>query len=131
MKRIILDTNSLMIPLQFRVDIFSEIDRVCNFNYTLCIFRQTIDELKGIIERNEKGRKAAQFALKLINSKNIDIIDSERKGVDSLILENADENTIVATQDKELKKQLIKRGIAMIVLRQKKYLKLIEGKLYK
>ena len=71
MKKIIIDTNFLMIPIQFRVDIFSEIDRICNFNYKLFIFEQSINELKNIIEKQTgKNKKAAQFALKLIKLKN-------------------------------------------------------------
>ena len=132
MKRIILDTNFLVIPIQFRVDIFSEISRICSFNYKLCIFEQTISELKNIIEKQPvKSKKAAQFALKLIKIKNIKIIKSEKKDVDSLILENLGNNTIVATQDIELKRQLLKKGASVIILRQKKYLELIERKLYK
>lgn len=125
MKKIIIDTNFLMIPLQFRVDIFSEIDRICNFNYKLFIFEESINELKNIIEKQTgKNRKAAQFALKLVKLKNINLIKSEKKNVDSLILENASKDTIVATQDVLLKKKLLKKGASVIILRQKKYLQL-------
>ena len=127
MKKIILDTNFLLIPLQFRVDIFSEINRICNFNYKLFIFESTIDELKNIME-NQRGisKKAAQFALKLIKLKNIEIIESEKKDVDSLILDNLAKDSIIATQDIQLKKQLLEKGASVIILRQKKYLQLIK-----
>ena len=127
MKKIILDTNFLLIPLQFRVDIFSEISRICNFNHRLYIFDKTIDELRGIIEQQSvKNKKAAQFGLKLIKFKNIRILKSEQKDVDSLILQHLDADTIIATQDIPLKRELIKKGVSMIILRQKKYLQLIE-----
>ena len=132
MKNIIIDTNFLMIPLQFRVDIFSEFNRICNFNYKLFIFEQSISELKNIIEKQTgKSKKAAQFALKLIKLKNIGIIKSEKEDVDALILNNLSKDTIIATQDMLLKKELLKRGASVIILRQKKYLQLIERKLYK
>ena len=127
MRRIIIDTNFLMVPWQFRVDIFSEIRRICDFNYELFIFEQTISELKNIMEKSSgKGKKAAQFALKLIKLTNIQIIESEKKDVDSLILKNADVSDIIATQDTHLKTELIKKKISVIILRQKKYLMLIE-----
>ena len=128
MNRIIIDTNFLMIPGQFRVDIFSEFSRICNFNYGLFIFEQSIDELKNTVRNAKKGRdkKAAQFALKLIKLKNINLIKSENKDVDSLILENADNDTVVATQDILLRKSLLKKQVSVIILRQKKYLQLIE-----
>ena len=42
--KIILDTNFLMIPSMFKVDIFSEIERICDFKYELCIVDKTLDE---------------------------------------------------------------------------------------
>ncbi|HLC59945.1 MAG TPA: DUF188 domain-containing protein [Candidatus Nanoarchaeia archaeon] len=132
MKKIILDTNFLMIPWQFRVDIFSEFDRICNFNYKLYIFEEAINELKNIASSSRgKDKKAAEFALKLIKLKNINLIKTEKKDVDSLILENAKEDDFVATQDMQLKRELVKKGISLIVLRKKKYLILNERKLYK
>ena len=77
-----------------------------------------------------KNKKAAQLALKLIKLKDIQIIKSEEKDVDSVILENLDNEIIVATQDILLKKELLQKGASVIILRQKKYLNLIE-KLYK
>ena len=105
MKKIILDTNFLLIPLQFRVDIFSEISRICNLNYRLYIFNETIDELRNIIEtQSAKHKKAAQFALKLIKLKNIGILKSEQKDVDNAILDSVGSDTIVATQDAQVKR---------------------------
>ena len=131
MEKIILDTNFLMIPIQFRVDIFSELNRICNFNYELFVFDQTINELKSIIVKDSKHKRAAQFALKLIKLKNIEIIKSENKDVDTLILENLSKDMTVATQDINLRKELLKKGASVILLRQKKYLELVERKLYK
>ena len=126
MKKIILDTNFLLIPLQFRVDIFSEFNRICNFNYKLYIFEQSINELRNIMEKQPgKGKKAAQFALKLIKLKNIQAIKSDKEDVDSLILKNLDQDTIIATQDMNLKRELLKKSASLIILRQKKYLQLI------
>src|SRR3989344_5212736 len=125
MQKIIIDTNFLMIPIQFRVDIFSEIDRICNFNYKLHIFDKSIGELKNIIEKQTgKNKKAAQFALKLVKLKNIGIIRSEKGNVDALILSNLSKDTIVATQDMLLKKKLLEKNASLIILRQKKYLQL-------
>ncbi len=127
MKKVILDTNFLMIPLQFRVDIFSELNRICHFNYKLLVYWQTIEELKNVMQKQAgKNKKAAQFALKLIKLKNIEIIESEQKDVDSLILENLDKDTVVATQDIILKKEVLEKGSSVVILRKKKHLQLIE-----
>ena len=131
MKKIILDTNFLMIPLQFKVDIFSELERICSFNYKLYVFERSLDELNNIVEKQKgKSKNAAQFALKLIKLKDIGVLEAEGRSVDSIILKNADKDTVVATQDGLLKKKLLEKGVSVIILRQKKYLQLIE-KLYK
>ena len=132
MRKIILDTNFLLIPLQFRVDIFSELNRICNFNYKIFIFEQTINELKNIMEK-QKGadKKAAQFALKLVKLKNIGIIKSGETDVDELMLDSVNNDTILATQDIKLKKQLLEKGASVIILRQKKYLQFVKNYNYK
>ncbi len=132
MKKIIIDTNFLMIPWQFKVDIFSEFDRICQFNYQLYVFDETLNELENIAEKSKgKDKKAAQFALKLLKFKKIKTIKSGNKDVDLLILENTDKGTFIATLDKKLKKELLKNGHPVIILRQERYLQIIGGKLYK
>lgn len=129
MKKVIIDTNFLMIPYKFRVDIFSEINRICNFNYGLFIMEKTVEELKDIIKSQpQKDKKAAQFALKIIGLKNIGAIASKENDVDSAILQIAGKDIVVATQDGFLKRQLAEKGASVITMRQKKYLQYIEGK---
>ncbi|MBI3034263.1 nucleotide-binding protein [Candidatus Woesearchaeota archaeon] len=129
--KVILDTNFLLIPGQFGVDIFSEIRRICDFSHEICILDRTVDELRGIIAL-QKGRDkaAASLALQLVKSENARILDSKTaifKNVDKIILEIAcREKVVVATQDKLLKSGLAKLKTRVIVLRQKKYLKLEE-----
>ncbi len=122
MKKVILDTNFLLIPSQFKVDIFSEIDRICDFGYSLNILDKTFDELKKIVEKQKgKHRQAALLALKLIKAKKVKAIKTKKdEGVDDSLAALAKANdVIVATQDKLLKKRIKK---PVITLRQKKYL---------
>jgi rRNA-processing protein FCF1 len=127
MKKIILDSNFLMAVSQFKVDIFQEIKRIAEFKYELFIIDKTIDELESITEKQTgKNKAAAKLALSLIKLKKIKKIKTKAGNVDELIVKNSDKNTIVATQDMELKKILKERGVPLIVLRQKKYLMLID-----
>lgn len=124
---IIIDTNFLLIPFQFKVDIFTELEQ--GFNHRLCIIDKTLDELDDIMAQQKgKHREMAKMAKKLVEKKNIYIIKTDKlKNVDRILLERAEENQfMVATQDKELKIELKKKGIKIISLRQKKYLKLEE-----
>ena len=125
MRKILLDTNFLLVPYQFKVDIFSEIDRIIIAKYELIVLDKTVDELEKIV-KNQKGRdrEAAKFALKIIeNKKPIMIKAKSDKKTDDVILDYAiKEDYSVATQDKDLKRKLINHGIEVIVLRKKKFL---------
>jgi rRNA-processing protein FCF1 len=127
MKRIILDTNFLLIPYQFKVDIFSEIERICSFKYKLCVMDKTLDELDKIVkEQKGKNRHAAMLGVMLLAQKGAVKIKSKKKKVDDAIVEEASKgDCIVATQDAELKRKLKKKGISLIVLKQKSHLGLI------
>lgn len=127
MRIVIIDTNFLLIPLQFKVDIFSEFERVCRFHYKLCVLSESVRELEGITQ-NQKGKskKAAEFALKLVRLKKIHVIETEKGYVDSLILEIAKKEDIVATQDAELRRKLAAKGISVIHLRSRQFLEMIE-----
>ena len=126
MKKIVLDTNFLLIPGQFKVDIFSELQRICHFNYELCIYEGSMDELKNITKAGSgRDKSAAKLALQLIRAKNIKIIKSDEKYIDLAILDNAGRDSIIATQDIQLKKKLLEKGSSVVILRQKKYLRLV------
>ena len=129
MRKIILDTNFLLIPAQFRVDIFSEIHRIMETKYELCIIDKTLDELESIkAEQKQKHRRAAKLALELIKAKDIKTIETEKnKNVDQLILDTINKDDyLVATQDKLLKAKIKQKKVKIITLRQKKRL-IIEG----
>jgi|SRR3989344_2157775 len=117
MKKIIFDTDFLLSAVKFKVDILSELNRICDFNYTVNVLDKTIEELKG-----KKGEK---LALGLIKARGINIVKIEAKNtVDELLLKLGAENKeiIVATQDRALKENLKNRRIPCITIRQKKYL---------
>ena len=50
--KVVLDTNFLMIPHQFGVDIFTELKNVMPYVYELIVFDKTIDELQAIKKRS-------------------------------------------------------------------------------
>ncbi len=121
MKKIILDTNFLLIPFQFKVDIFSEIERLCSFTHKIAMFDTAVGELEKIA-REQKGRDklAASIALQLVRHKCIEIIKSKAGlSVDDMTVEYAGKDTIVATQDSGLKKRLREKGVGIISLRGK------------
>jgi rRNA-processing protein FCF1 len=129
MKTIILDTNFLLIPATHNLDIFAEIDRIMKEPYELCIMKETVKELERIVkEQPGKSSDSAKIALKLINIRGIKQKSLNMAGhsmsVDEEIVYTANADTIVATQDRELKEKLTNKGIQLIILRGKKHLEL-------
>ncbi len=135
---VLLDTNFLLIPAQFGVDIFAELQRLCDFNYKVAVLEDTVKELEGIMAdktASAKNRKAAGLGVQLIKAKGVRVISApsgERKvfkSTDKAILEFAvagnrlaDKSVIVATQDKDLRKSLRVHGVGVIILRQMQHL---------
>lgn len=131
LKKILLDTNILLAVYQFHVDIFSEIDRICHFNYKIYILDKTVEELENIVQKQKgKHKEAAKIALQLLKIKDIEVIPTKKRGrTDDLIAEYASkEGFIVATQDKDLKTKLIHLNVTLIVLRKMKFLALANDK---
>jgi len=120
MKKIILDTNFLTIPYQFKVDIFEEIERLMEENYELVTLDKVVEELKKI--KRGKDAVAAKIGLELIKKKDIKVINTDVNKVDNAIVKLADENTIVATNDKNLRKNLKNKNIKTFYLRSKKHI---------
>ena len=112
-KQIILDTNFLIYCAKYKIDFFSEIDRICYFQYKLTILDKTIKELEKVKPKELK-------LIKIFISK-IEIIESSGNKVDDALAEYSKKGFIIATQDKELKDKLKSE---VIVIRKKKYLEL-------
>ncbi|NJE08976.1 nucleotide-binding protein [Thermococcus sp. M39] len=135
MKRVWLvlpDTNFLLIPGQFGVDIISELNRILDVKFEIAVPNIVLDEL-NVIERKAKGRDlmAVRMAKKLVERfKVIEIGKFGEKPTDMQIYEFAvnTPNVVVCTNDKLLKKKLREKGIPVVYLRQKKILEL-EGML--
>lgn len=116
MKKVIFDTNFLLYLIKFKIDYNQELNRICDFNYKICILDKTLDELKKLKELE------AKIALKY--SEKFEIIKTiDNKKVDDILVDIASQETIIATQDQELKSRIRKKTKYIIIIRQKKYLK--------
>lgn len=123
MKYVILDTNILMASEEFSFNIFSELNRLLDFQYKLITLKPVVEELKKISKNKGKKGVAAKVGLKLL--KDVKIIDVNSKNADKVILKFAKENdALVCTNDKELKNKLKEKGINIIYLRSKDHLEL-------
>ncbi|MEK6874914.1 MAG: PIN domain-containing protein [Nanoarchaeota archaeon] len=125
MRRIIIDTNMLLVPIQFKLDIFNQINQICTFNYDLCIVDKTITELDQIIQQGKLlDRRAARVAKLLVEQKKVKILDTTNTKADDAITELSKPGIIIATNDRLLKQRAKQKGAQILTLRQKKYLML-------
>lgn len=117
--KVIIDTNGLMIPGQFGIDIFSELKRL-GFDSYLVVWASVKELEKIYTEGRGKDRAAARIALSLMDKCTI----IEKNGfVDDIIIDMAvDENAAVLTNDVELKKRLCSKGVTIVHLRGKTHL---------
>lgn len=131
-KKIILDTNFLLIPMQFNKDIFVMLSDHCHYAYELCVVSKTIEELKSLESRKglkQKDRLAAKIALKLIEHKQLKILKLPEDTLvdigtaDDEIIEFARlHEVIVATQDKALRDTLKKGKVKVLCFRKMQYI---------
>ncbi len=120
--KVIIDTNGFMIPVQFNVDIFQELERL---GYDECIVPSAvINELTNLIKKCKgNDRMAAKVGLSL--SRRCKLMES--KGfADDVILELAiSTGASVLTNDVLLNDRLRAKGISVLRLRQKKILDIV------
>src|SRR3989344_5874823 len=123
--KIYLDTTFLLIPAQFKVDIFEEIERLMDKPYELYVFDKSLKELEDLEKKGGKLKQEVKLTKILLKSKALNIVPLPfgAKTVDEGLLSLTD--SIVATKDMALKRQLAAKHTKMIVLRQKKYLMMV------
>ena len=125
-REVFIDTNFFMIPFQFNIDILEEFKRILP-NYKLVTTKFVLNELNGL-KNNSKGkvRLAAGLGLKIAQSDEIEVRDiplNEGESVDDALIRIS---KVLATNDANLRKKAKKKGIPLVILRQRKYLA-VEG----
>jgi rRNA-processing protein FCF1 len=129
---VIPDTNFLLVPGQFGVDIIGELNRVLDVRFRIAVPNVVLRELE-VIERKSRGKDlmAIRMAKKLAERfETLDIGRFGERPIDDQIFEFAVKNkrVIVCTNDKGLKRRLREKGVPVVYLRSKKILEL-EGML--
>jgi rRNA-processing protein FCF1 len=128
--KVILDSNALFVPLQFKIDIFEELPKLFNTNSELILLSPIKDELERLsMEGTTKVQKDASFALKLAEKCRLVEINETEGSPDNIIVEVASEwRCPVFTNDVVLRKRLRDINVPVIYVRQKSRLE-IEGRL--
>jgi len=127
MKTILIDTNFLVECAKNRIDIHSELTRILDTSFEVAILDRTLEELDVIISRGKKEGQYARLVKTILMTKKVTVIPTEGGHTDTLLLEKADENNIVATMDKELKRKLKKKGQTVVIIRGEKRLEVVRA----
>jgi rRNA-processing protein FCF1 len=129
--KVILDSNAFFVPLQFKIDIFEELQTLLNVKFETVLLSPILKELETIAEKGSpKMRKQASCALKL--AEKCAFLEIEEKiacSPDDAILEVARKcNCLVFTNDRKLRKRLRNISVPVIYVRQKSHLE-IDGRI--
>lgn len=125
--KVIADSNVLFVPLQFKMDIFSELRQVLNRNFELVLLSPVKRELETLAEKSSpKMRKNAAFALSLAEKCIfVKVPECAQEPTDDAIVRIAREwKAPVFTNDKLLRKRLRDINVPVIYLREKSRLEI-------
>ena len=105
--KVIMDSNALFAPLQFKIDIFDELERILNRRFELILLSSVKCELQILAENGSpKTRRMADYALKLAENFRYVRVDDEASAqdVDDMIVRTAAEWKVpVFTNDVQLR----------------------------
>ncbi len=118
---VVLDTNFLLVPFQFRIDILKELDFLVDVSHHYVVSSRTVRELEAIGKAVGKNGMAARLALKMLeaNRGKIKIIESPMEVDDWIVEYSKAERAIVCTNDSFLRKRLKEAGVKVAAMKSK------------
>jgi len=125
--KVILDSNTLFVPLQFKIDIFDCLEQLLERSFELILLSPIKRELEALARKGSpKMRKNASYALKLAEKcKYVEVDAPASMLTDDIIVKIAKEwKTPVFTNDRKLKKRLRDISVPVIYVRQKSRLEI-------
>jgi len=125
--KVILDSNALFVPLQFKIDIFDSLEQLLKRSFELILLSPIKREIETLAKKSSaKMRKNALFALKLAEKCIYVEVDSPTSvPADDVIVEIAGEwKSPVFTNDRQLRKRLRDISVPVIYVRQKSRLEI-------
>jgi rRNA-processing protein FCF1 len=125
--KVILDSNALFVPLQFRIDIFDCLEQLLERSHELILLSPVKRELEALTKKGSpKTRKNALHALKLAEKcKYVEVEAPASALADDVIVKIAEEwKSPVFTNDRQLKKRLRDISVPVIYVRQKSRLEI-------
>jgi rRNA-processing protein FCF1 len=119
--KVILDSNALFVPLEFKIDIFEELGQLLKRNAEFILLSPVKQELEVLAAgESPKIRRQASFALHLAEKCKLVAVEDLGETTDDVIIRVAKNwNSPVFTNDRALKRRLRDISVPVIYLRQK------------
>lgn len=118
MKCALLDTNFLLVPGTFKVDVFAELERL---GYKPILLSCVMQEVEKISRGHGRAAAQAKVALAILERKRPAVISATGLADDALLAAAAERGCAIATNDVKLIARARKKDIKILRLRQKKY----------
>lgn len=121
-KGIVVDTNMFLVPYQFGVDIFYEFERLMP-GLKIYTIPQVVKEVERLLYKGSlEERLAAKIAARLL--KKVEILKVDPEVPTDRILLKLSNDYVIATNDRELRRKIRKKGGNTIFLRERNHLEL-------
>jgi len=119
--KVILDSNFLMVPFQFNLDVFQEIEFLLQKKVDFIVPSAVKSELTSLSTRGGEGAAEASLALQLASRcRVVEVTLETNETVDDAIVKASQKlGAVVATNDIELKNRLKLLKVPVVYLRDK------------
>ena len=125
--RVLLDTNALLMPAQFRVDLYDELLALFG-DFEPITLEEVIGELSGLSRGRGRDAAAARVGLAMARRSTVVPSGSTAEHVDDRLIEYARrEGCTVVTNDRQLRNALLGEGIDVVSMRRERTLELMRG----
>lgn len=108
MRKIILDTSSILFAFSNKLDIFSLVEE--RLDSKAVVSEGIISELKRLSARRNKEGNAARLSLQIIKKHGVEVLKNDQK-VDDFLVRAGTEGMTVCTNDIGLKNRLKSKGV--------------------
>jgi len=125
--RVLLDTNALLMPVQFRIDLYDELMGLFG-DFEPITLEEVVGELSGLARGRGRDAAAARVGLALARRSTVVPSESAAEHVDDRVIEYARrEGCSVVTNDRELRNALLREGVGVVSMRRARTLELLRG----
>ncbi|MGV8176420.1 MAG: PIN domain-containing protein [Candidatus Bilamarchaeaceae archaeon] len=112
-KEVVLDTNFLLLPYQFKIDVFDQLSLLLETGHILVVSTPILRELEAISRVKGPRGMAARFGLKLLKAKKAKVVETKLCADDWIAEYSHEKDIAVCSNDYGLRRRL-KKGTRMI-----------------